>query len=403
MLILLAVQHCIESWKTKKRSFAGLDNTAAHGSTAFQTMQSIVEKLVELGVEKMWGQNVVKRLDQAKQYLKTDFRTHCLESESLCADHCISFALSDSDEVDFQNKYTHRHSVICESSEDLKAIFVEVSEKIGQHEDVSFSQDHREDLLYDCEVSKNYILKWKAHILRGINQEKAKQSIIKRLDDSSVLIIMDWAMKFIQTRFRKKQSEWYGKRGLSWHISSVISKNSEAQTVNVTSYVHLLGDCNQEWFSVASLVEDLVRALKTSSPSVNRVYLRSDEASCYHNNCLIAAVREIGKRIGVAIVRYDFSEPQQGKDVCDRIICPLKSSIRKYCNEGHDVLNSDDMYAAIKKYPVKGTTASVAEVDESTKSIKVNKIDKFGSYHNFEFDGENIKVWKAFGIGDGKV
>lgn len=92
----------------------------------------------------------------------------------------------------------------------------------------------------------------------------------------------------------------------------------------------------------------------------------------------------------------------RGKDVCDRIICPLKSSIRKYCNEGHDVLNSDDMYAAIKKYPVKGTTASVAEVDESTKSIKVNKIDKFGSYHNFEFDGENIKVWKAFGIGDGK-
>ena len=55
---------------SEKRSLAGLDNTAADGSTAFQTMQSIVEKLVELGVEKMWGQNVVKRLDQAKQYLK---------------------------------------------------------------------------------------------------------------------------------------------------------------------------------------------------------------------------------------------------------------------------------------------------------------------------------------------
>ena len=130
--------------------------------------------------------------------------------------------------------------------------------------------------------------------------------------------------------------------------------------------------------------------------------MRSDEAGFYHNNCLVAAAREIGKRVGVAIVRYDFSEPQQGKDVCDHIICPLKSSIHKYCNEGYDVLNSDDMYAAIKKYPVKGTTASVAEVDESKKSIKVNKIDKFGSYHNFEFDGEEIKVWKAFGIGEGK-
>ena len=23
--------------------------------------------------------------------------------------------------------------------------------------------------------------------------------------------------------------------------------------------------------------------------------------------------------------------------MCDRILCPLKASIRKYCNEGHDV------------------------------------------------------------------
>ena len=148
-------------------------------------MQSIVEKLVELWkrVEKMWGQNVVKRLDQPKQYLKTDFRTHCLESENLCADHCISFALNYPDEVDFQNNCTHRHSVICESCEDLKAIFVEVSEKIGQHEDTSFSQDHREDLLYDCKASKNHILKWKAHILRGINQEK--EDLTKRINQEN--------------------------------------------------------------------------------------------------------------------------------------------------------------------------------------------------------------------------
>ena len=31
--------------------------------------------------------------------------------------------------------------------------------------------------------------------------------------------------------------------------------------------------------------------------------------------------------------RYDFSEPQSGKDVCDRIISPMKGAIRRYCNE----------------------------------------------------------------------
>lgn len=74
---------------SERKSLAGLDNTAADGSTAFQTLQSIVEQLVQVGADKKWSQNIIKRLDQAKQYLKTDFKTHCLECESLCADHCI--------------------------------------------------------------------------------------------------------------------------------------------------------------------------------------------------------------------------------------------------------------------------------------------------------------------------
>ena len=52
---------------------------------------------------------------------------------------------------------------------------------------------------------------------------------------------------------------------------------------------------------------------------MSTAFLRSDEAGCYHNNELIAAVCDIGNRVGVKVVRYDFSEPQYGKDVCDRM------------------------------------------------------------------------------------
>ena len=31
--------------------------------------------------------------------------------------------------------------------------------------------------------------------------------------------------------------------------------------------------------------------------------------------------------------RYDFSEPQSGKGVCDRIISPMKVEIRRYYDE----------------------------------------------------------------------
>jgi hypothetical protein len=62
---------------------------------------------------------------------------------------------------------------------------------------------------------------------------------------------------------------------------------------------------------------------------------------------LAAALKDIGKRVGISVMRCDFSEPQQGKDICDRIICPLKSSIRRFCDEGNDIISAQDMQTAL--------------------------------------------------------
>ena len=62
-------------------------------------------------------------------------------------------------------------------------------------------------------------------MMRTTNQERAKQELLENLDPSSYLIVLDWATKFLQIRFHEKQSDWSGKRGLSWHISSVISRD----------------------------------------------------------------------------------------------------------------------------------------------------------------------------------
>jgi hypothetical protein len=188
-----------------------------------------------------------------------------------------------------------------------------------------------------------------------VNQEKAKQQVLDDLDNSSVLIVADWAMKFQQRRYREKQSNWYGKQGMSWHISSIVSKEIESETVVVTSYMHLFDSCTQDWFSVASIFENLLQTIKANSPNIKQAFLRSDEAGCYHNNILVAALKDIGKRVGISIMRYDFSEPQQGKDICDRIICPLKSSIRRFCDEGNDI-SAQDMQTALVTRPVKETT-----------------------------------------------
>jgi len=81
-----------------------------------------------------------------------------------------------------------------------------------------YSSEQREDLLYDFDRAKSGILLWKAHVIRSINQQEAKQDALRSADDKSAILIMDWAMKFLQIRYREKQSDWFGKRGLSWHL-----------------------------------------------------------------------------------------------------------------------------------------------------------------------------------------
>lgn len=135
--------------------------------------------------------------------------------------------------------------------------------------------------------------------------------LTSRFDESSVRIVADWAMKFEQTNFREKQSDWYGKRGLSWHVSSVISKDSSTDTVVVTTYAHLFDSCTQDWFAVAPIIENLPSTIKSDFPLVNKANLRSDEAGCYHNNLFIASLADIGKRVGISVQSYNFSEPQQ--------------------------------------------------------------------------------------------
>ena len=146
--------------------------------------------------------------------------------------------------------------------------------------------------------------------MRSVNQELAKQNVLQDLDPTSVLIVIDWAMKLPQIKFTEKQSQWFWKRGMSWHVSSVVSKTEDSEEFLTTSYVHIFDQTTQDWFAVASILENLIGHIKSSKPLVSKIFLRSDEAGCYYNNLLIAAIKDIAHRRGVDVCRYDFSEPQ---------------------------------------------------------------------------------------------
>lgn len=53
-------------------------------------------------------------------------------------------------------------------------------------------------------------------------------------------------------------------------------------------------------------------------------------------------------RSGIKVIRYNFSDPQAGKDICDRKTAPMKAHIKRWVNEKHDVLTAEDMKLVIE-------------------------------------------------------
>ena len=108
-------------------------------------------------------------------------------------------------------------------------------------------------------------------------------------------------------------SDFFDKRGRSWHISAVITRSQEEGKCEVECFVHLFNTCKQNSFAVMSVIEHLLNTIKIEYPSINKAFLRSDNASCYHSGPLILSLPYIGTRCGVIPLRYDFSDPKPEK------------------------------------------------------------------------------------------
>ena len=195
---------------SQRKSLQGLDNIAADGATGFQTLETILESLEKGGIDKDWRSNTSRRLRDAKRYLKTDYRVNCKPDKSTCADHCRKFALSDENDPNFRKNCPHQHSTNCNDFQALRDTLRELEIAIKETSWTPYSCEHKEDLLYEFERAQADIYLWKAHILRSINQEEAKPDLLKNKDPSEALIIMDWAMKFLQLKYREIKSSLIG-------------------------------------------------------------------------------------------------------------------------------------------------------------------------------------------------
>ncbi len=323
-----------------------------------------------------------------------------ISNTSQVADHCPVFALSDSTDAHYQQRCDHDHTDRCDRCQSLAENLTEIEEVLKE---TKFPSDvEKDEAVFLFQTAKLSILSWKCHILRSFNQDQARLDALEQLDEGDIVIVNDWAMKFLPQKYRESQTDWFGKRGISWHISVVYRRLDGV--LQWQGFVHIIQTCKQESSSVVKIMQDVLRAIKLENNEISRAYFRQDNAGCYHSSSTILACPLISTSTGIKIQRIDFSDPQGGKGAADRLAATCKSHVRIFINEGNDVTTADQLKDALLSHGgVEGVrVVSMETIQDLPSEDDSRKIPAISKLNDFEFIADAITAWRAYGIGEGK-
>ncbi len=244
-----------------------------------------------------------------------------------------------------------------------------------------------------------------------------------------IFITIDWAMKWLPISGRESQQDFYGKRGISWHVIHVMWRPFQNMPFQARVYVHVFDQSKQNGGDVNAILIHFLQQFHQELPNVETAFIRSDNGPHYHQSTLMASIHSISEKTGIFIKWWSFSEAQSGKGACDRSAAVVKNHLHRYIAERHKVTNAHEFVTgATSEGSPRGFTfyagqvhghsdSSDADAPESPKRKKLKierttaktkrvRIPGISAFHDFEFSvGDNgrkhIKAWKHYGIGDG--
>ncbi|KAL9977986.1 hypothetical protein ACROYT_G015455 [Oculina patagonica] len=196
-----------------------LDYITASGAKAFEELEIVADRLGELGMGMSWAKQRKEQLKLAKRYLKSDFMVRVSESSTV-PDHCRCFALSDAKCSKYQGECSHIHDGVCDCCSLVEVCIREIEDALKL---IATETEEMDELTFNTEQARRSISAWKAHLLRAVNQDEARVDVMEMLEENSVFLVQDWAMKFPESIEKVKAtglpSEGY--LGTSqWHYGS---------------------------------------------------------------------------------------------------------------------------------------------------------------------------------------
>lgn len=128
------------------------------------------------------------------------------------------------------------------------------------------------------------------------------------------------------------------------------------------------------------------------------------DAGCYSSNGYIEVLSQICMSHGIKLCRYDYSEPQKGKDQADRESAVFKAFVKAFIGNGGNVRCALDLKKAILyNGGPRSTKVAIAENTKKTKSPLTNfkKIPSISYFHSAELKDNGCTFWRHYNIGGG--
>lgn len=284
------------------------------GTEGVQALLELVDQIKEKSFDVEWAKEISQVLKETKIFLKTDYKA-LIREDSDIADYSRIYALSDPSDAAFcapnQAQSRRRRCAQCLA---MMEAFKSIDNKIQR---INWpKREEKAEAEWTLEKSREAILEWQKHVIRTIHQSIAKEEILMNLDGESVHLTLDWAMKLLPKKGRESQLDWYGKRGIPWHITVAYTRSAATKVYFQRTYVHPFGQSmKQDGDAVVAILLDTLKRIKAEVPGISKAFIRSDNAGCYHGAITLASMAVISLRSGISVQRWDFSETQSGKTV----------------------------------------------------------------------------------------
>ena len=365
-----------------RKSLQGVNYFAAEAGEAFDGIIKMIEDRDAISSE---SKRLIDNLKRARFYLKSDYKVYVTRSSNI-ADHCCAYALNNPKGHNFAQHCDHKHDELCIECSNLTNTLNETERFIETKTDKElFDRAMKKFQLYhEC------IEAWKAHLLRTVNQDLCRENLLDNLSNDEIYLNLDWAMKFLPVKSREPQSEFFGKRGISWHITVVMKNDATVENQNnisdEDSYVsddsqeiseqemadlsgensddniivdkqlkpsfkykvfeHVFDQCTQDSETVVAILNDILCDIKVTDPHIKNVLIRSDNADCCHSANTLVSAKHVSVRTGISTRPIDFCDPQGGKGPYDRYAAVIKSNVHRYLNENHNVTTASEFVEA---------------------------------------------------------